>query len=212
MGGMPIAIPGKNPGELYIPSANKTIQQTESREDDVYDTDQQKAGAISAGNKIDFFKTITSKNLQATNITTPRRLAQGDELYMNRVGVHIHQSIGNTMTTDSDIVKIAHAGSLAFKLGRRLVTEGPLYKYQSGYGVVGQTTRNNTGMATIGVASYAAAPQMIVVQPVTENDDLIGTVRFDDNAWANTSGLPTLDADNWLSILLHGVLKSPLGK
>ena len=58
----PIAIPGKEPGELFIPALGKTIKQTESREDDVYDT-VETATAITSGLKYSAFKTITDKKL-----------------------------------------------------------------------------------------------------------------------------------------------------
>lgn len=208
----PTAIPGKEPGELYIPALGKTIKQTESREDDVYDTVEQATGAVSAGAKLSAFKSVTNKNLQHTNLTTIRRIAAGDEFYMNRVGCHIRQAAGNTLSTDSDIIKVAENADFTMKLGRRLVTEGPLIKFQSGYGVVGSTNRNNTGVVTIGVASYAAAPQLLVVQPITEDDDLIADLVFSDNQWLGSAGQPTLGAAVQVSVFLHGVIKSPLGK
>lgn len=209
----PTAIPGKNPGELFIPALNKTILQTESREDDVYDTVEQASGAVTAGAKLSAFKTITNKNNQHTNLSTPRRIASGDEFFMNRIGCHIRQATANTIATDSDILLVAENVDVSFKLGRRLVTEGPLIKYQSGYGVVGMTNRNNTGVVTIGVASYAAAPQLLVVQPVTDQDDLIADLFFSDNSWiTGGSKMPTTTNATYITVFLHGVIKSPLGK
>lgn len=209
----PIAIPGKNPGELYLPQLNKTIAQTESREDDVYDTVEQLSGAATAGTKLSAFKTITNKNNQHTNLTTIRRIAAGDEFFMNRVGCHVRQAMGNTVAVDSDVILAAENMDLSFKLGRRLVTEGPLLKYQSGYGVVGMTNRNATGIVTIGVASYAAAPQLLVVQPVTDTDDLIADIFINDNSWINGgSAMPTFTNKTYVTVFLHGVIKSPLGK
>jgi hypothetical protein len=198
---------------LYIPSAGRSIQQTESREDDVYDTVEQASGAVTAGAKQSAFKTITNKNNQHTNLTTIRRIAAGDEFFMNRVGCHIRQATANTLATDSDILLVAENADFSFKLGKRLVTEGPLIKYQSGYGMVGMTNRNNTGLVTIGVASYAAAPQLLVVQPITDTDDLIADVFFNDNSWiAGGSKLPTLANAVYITVFLHGVIKSPLGR
>lgn len=209
----PIAIPGKNAGELYIPSAGKTILQTESREDDIYDTVEQASGAVTTGAKLNAFKNITSKNAQHTNLTTARRIGSGDEFYMNRVGCHIRQATANTIAVDSDILLVAENVDFLFKLGKREVTSGPLIKYQSGYGVVGMTNRNNTGLVTIGVASYAAAPQLLVVQGVTDNDDMIADFQFSDNSWI-TGGtkMPTTTNATYITVFLHGVVKSRLGQ
>lgn len=213
MANAPIAIPGKDAGTLFIPALGVSIKQTESREDDIYDTVEQTAAAVTAGTSLELFRDLSNKNIQHVNLTTSRRIASGSEFFMNRVGVYIHQAFGATLATDKDMLLLAHAGSLTFKLNDRTVVEGPLFKYQSGYGLTGSTTRNATGIVTIGVASYAAAPQLLVVQRVSDKDDVKGTIDFKNNSWlTGGSAMPTTDnAHNLISVFLHGVIKTPVG-
>jgi hypothetical protein len=66
---------------------------------------------------------------------------------------------------------------------------------------------------TSGVPSAAAAPQLLVVQPIADDDDLNGEIKFFDNSWLpGGSSLPTTALVSGYTIYLHGVVKSPLGK
>ena len=83
-----IAVPGKNPGEVYIPALGKSFQQVELREDDIYDTIETDTGSISTGTQYKFFLNLTNKNEQHTNLPTPRRINSGDEAAIFRIGLH----------------------------------------------------------------------------------------------------------------------------
>jgi hypothetical protein len=103
----------------------------------------------------------------------------------------------------------------------RMIFDAPLYTAQSGYGVTGVTTRNNTGVVTIGVASAAAAPQLLVAQPIGPNDS-IGTdsyIVLYNNNWATAGGspnpilppvvMPTFDTSVFCTVFLDGLVKKP---
>lgn len=208
----PVVQAGANPGELFIPSLNQTITLVEWREDDFYDTVEVPT-TPTVGKKFEFFRDIQNKNLQHTNLKTQRNIPSGSQFILTRIGVLLHQANGDTVVKDTDIIKLAYAASLSFKINDRLISEGPVVKYQSGLGVSGSTTQTATGVVTVGVPSAAAAPSLLVAQTISSDDDLQGTLSFEDNAWrAAGSGMPTLSAATLASLYLHGLIKKPATK
>ncbi len=65
---------------------------------------------------------------------------------------------------------------------------------------------------TIGVPSAAAAPQLLVAQPIGPNDS-IGSdsyIVLPPNIWANgTNQMPTFDNAVFVKIFLDGLVKKP---
>ena len=210
--GIPFAQPTGKPGELFFPALGKTIKLVEWREGDFYDSVTQASGAISAGTSIELFRDLANKNIQHANLRTARRIPANSEFIMNRIGLVIAQAFSDTVPVYSDIAKAAYAGSLTFKINDRLVSEGPLVVYQSGYGLSGNTTANNTSIVTTGVPSAAAAPQLLVAQNVSEDDDLQGTVDFKNDIWITASSvMPTLAGRLVFTCFLHGFIKKAQG-
>lgn len=213
MAAAPQVRPTQEAGELFIPALGTTIKLVEWREDDFYDSVTQASGAVTAGTTLDLFRDLANKNLQHSNLKTPRRIPAGSELIMNRIGVLIAQAFSNTVVVINDVLKCAYDASFTFKLNDRLVTEGPLVKYSTGMGVAGGTTENNVSTATTGVPSQAAAPQLLVSQPIKDDDDLQGEITFKNDIWVTgTSVMPTLTGRVVFTVPLHGFVKKPQGK
>lgn len=207
-----LAVPGKEPGTLVIPALGRTIKMVEWREDDFYDSVQTVVNPT-AGTTLEVFRDLTNKNLQHTNLRTQRRIPAGSEFIMARVGVIIAQAIGNLLPTDDDAIKAGYAATLSFKLNDRLITEGMLAKYQSGIGMTGSTTRTATGVVTVGVPSAAAAPSLMVAQPVADDDDLVAQIVFNSNSWlAAGVSMPVFTQALVFTVILHGFIKKPQGK
>lgn len=205
---MASAIPvSGEPGVFYIPGLGRKFKAQELTEDSFFDSVRLASGAITSGAKLQFFDADQDKNFQHANITTVRRIPAQVEFSMTRLGIVIAQAVGNTMVTDSDIVKLSYTGALTFLLSKQQIAQGPLWKYPGGYGVVGNTTRMATGMVTNGVGSPGAVPPLVVNQPVSEKDDLNGIVRFDGAAWIPSYVHPTLDGMNVMTLNLHGIEK-----
>jgi hypothetical protein len=202
---------GKAAGEYTIPELGKTIKLVEWREDDFYDTVQQATGLSTAGTTLEYFRDLTSKNLQHTNLKTPRRIPSGSEFILQRIGVVIAQAVGATVQIAADILLAAYAATLTFKINERLISEGPLFKYQSGYGMAGGTTANNTSLITTGVPSAAAAPQLLVQQTINDQADLQGTIEFKACGWLATTTMPTFTNAPAFGLMLHGLVKKPQG-
>lgn len=214
-----IAVPTKNPGELYIPALGKAIQQVELREDDVYDT-VQLAGAIAAGTEFELFRDVQNKNEQHTNIPQPRRIQSGDEVAVFRIGIYPRNTLGATHALVTDMKQVIENAHLDLRFNRRIVTSGPAVKYPTGYGMSGfsdgapAAPTPGVSALSVGVPSVAAAPTLFVPQQLKDNDDITCKLRFPGAAWASTYSAPSVAAAPGLavSVFLRGVIKSPLGK
>lgn len=214
----PIAVPTKNPGEVFIPALGKSFQQVELREDDVYDTIAVASGAQTAGTEYIYFRDIANKFEQDTNLPQTRRINAGDEVAVFRVGLHPRETLGNTLPVFNDYRKIFSTSVLEVKFNRRLITEGPSIKYPTGYGLAGFSDETGATAVSVGVPSAAAAPTLFVPQQLKDNDDLSGKLRFPEGNQsavfiaAASYTAPTLAGAVRVSLFLHGVMKAPLGK
>jgi hypothetical protein len=203
-------------GVYEIEGLGTRIRLLEWRAGAFYDTVAFQAGAQSPGTQQYLFQNLQNKNRQFTNLdNNAGRLPALNELITNRVGAHILQSFGDTVSTDADIIKMAHAAYMRVSVNQtRIIYDEPLYCAQSGFGVTGSTTRNATGVVTIGVPSAAAAPQLLVAQPIGPNDS-IGTdsyIVLYQNAWATSpavSNMPTFANLVAVTVFLDGLIKKP---
>lgn len=211
MAAIPSVRPTGNAGELQLPDG-RVIKLVEWREGDFYDSVQQASGAISAGTSLELFRDVANKNIQHLNLRTARNIPAQSEFVMNRIGVVIAQAFSNTVPVLADILKVAYAGSLTFKINDRLITEGPLFMFQSGYGMTGGTTENAISAVTTGVPSAAAAPQLLVAQSIGDKDDLLATIDFKNDIWiTGSSVMPTTAGRTVYTNMLHGFIKKPQG-
>jgi hypothetical protein len=209
----PIRFLKERPGYAAIPSLGVTVKLTKAAEREIFDTVEYASGAQTAGAKKELFRDLDNKEKQHTNFGTQRKLPAGHEFFLARLGVHVHQANGNSMSTDSDIIKILHASLLTVDVNERLIAEGPAWLFQGGFGAVGNTTRNATGVVTNGVASAAAARQLLVVQPIIgEKDQINGNLTTPDRVWQTTSTMPSLDGECDVSVVGGGVLKKPINQ
>ena len=201
-------------GVYEIEGLGTKIRLLEWRAGAFYDTVAFAAGVQSPGAQQFLFQNLQNKNRQFTNLdNNAGRLPALNELITNRVGAHIVQSFGNTVSTDADIIKMAHAAYMRVSVNQtRIIYDEPLFCAQSGFGVTGSTTRNNTGVVTIGVPSAAAAPQLLVAQPIGPNDS-IGTdsyIVLYANSWTTPAGgMPTFANQVPVTVFLDGLIKKP---
>lgn len=197
-------------GEYEIEGLGRVIRISEWRIGDVYDTIQSDA-TLTAGVDYDLFLNLTNKTRIHTNLRQQSKLPAKNELIITRIGAHIAQAYANTVAAASDVLKMSHATLLTFKLGERLVAEGPIFTFQSGYGMTGFANETGIDVITTGTASAAAAPELLVPQPVTPEDELNGTFSVPNNSWLNGGSLmPTIIARVCLYCFLHGFLTKPV--
>lgn len=213
-----IAVPTQNPGELYIPALGKTFKQVELREDDVFDTVEVygtalgATGTIAAGRELKFFDTVTNKNEQHTNLPRQGKIQAGDEVAVFRIGLHPREAIGNDLPLFNDYRKVLGNAQLELKFNRRVIASGPAIKFPSGYGMGGFSDETGATAVSVGVPSAAASPTLFVPQQLKDSDDIVGKLRFPDASWYTTYTAPSLGSRMAISLLMHGVMKAPLGK
>lgn len=202
----------EQPGLVRVAGTDEVVQIKESYIGQLYDTVFQEAGGITAGTDLPLFLNVQNKNLQFNNFqNNAGTIGSRRRIIITNIGLAILQAFGDTVAVDSDMIKAAHAGVLVVKVNEtRKIAEGPLFQYPGGWGVVGTTTRTGTGVVTNGVGSVAAAPELLVAQPVGERDALQGTVNFPNVSNFNTAAaMPTLTARLGFQIVLRGVLQRP---
>lgn len=221
---MAVLRPTSETGVYEVEGLGSRIRLIEWRAGSFYDSVAFGVGAlafpfsITAGTNQLLFQNLQNKNRQHTNLdNNAGRLPALTELICNRIGAHVVQAVGNNVTNDADIIKLTHAAYMQIFVNQdRRVADAPLYTFQSGYGVTGTTTRNATGVVTTGVASAAAAPQLLVAQPIGPNDALTGKIVIDDAQWCSAAGAsvyvaPALSAVNIVTVFLDGLIKKPQG-
>jgi hypothetical protein len=210
---MAVLRPTSETGVYEVEGLGTKIRLIEWRAGSYYDSVAFAAGAITDGTNQLLFQNLQQKNRQHTNLdNNAGRLPALTELICNRISAHITQAVGNVVAIDSDIIKLAHAAYMQVFVNQdRRVFDQPLYTAQSGYGVTGSTTRNATGVVTIGVPSAAAAPQLLVAQPIGPNDALTGKIEVDGAAWIAGYVQPSLTNTNVVTTFLDGLIKKPQG-
>lgn len=202
----------EQPGLVRVAGTDEVVQIKESYIGQLYDTVYQPSGGITAGTDLPLFLNVQNKNLQFNNFqNNAGTIGSRRRIIITNIGLHIEQALGDTVAVDSDMIKAAHAGVLLIRVNEtRKIAEGPLFQYPGGWGVVGTTTRTGTGVVTNGVGSVAAAPELLVAQPVGERDALQGSVNFPNiTNFISTASMPTLTAALGFQIVLRGVLQRP---
>jgi len=200
-------IPGK-PGH-FIDASGRVNVLTETRETDRYDSEQQAAGAITAGTILRYFRNLNNKNDLDANVPEAGKLVTGSErMILERIGVSIQASNSTLIPGANDVKRLMCAGYLEFKLNKNVIEDGPLEKFPSGYGVSGMTNENNAGVANIGVPSTAAVRALKEQQIITDAHTVAASITFQARTWLTTSTMPTTDVQNVIRLYAHGLLES----
>lgn len=219
------------PGRFLDTNTGSVLNIAEYREDDKYDTIFIPGGVdITFGTQFIFFRDITSKRPIDCNFTQQSRLSAGEEMVIDRIGLYPRHTIssgGYAMPSglDLDIVRIAENGFFRVEVNQILLSEGPAYKYASGYGINGFPTPNAAGTANtigIGVPSTAAAAKLVKTQVLTNKYEVIGYLIFHNHDWildepdCPISAVAPLNLNATDGVLvtafLHGLIKSAVNK
>lgn len=204
------------PGVFISTTTGKKFKIVDWREDDKYDTIELQTSTTSTtnGTTHNFFRDLSNKETCDTNLTTPRRIEAGEEMIIDRIGLHVPLANGNSMCHPQDIKKIAENGYFLFKINKFIVAEGPMIKFGSGYGLAGNTVENASGVCTIGVASTAAAAKLLREQFINEGHDLFAQLKFEDrNTWTtSTLAAPSLTNYALVKAFVHGLIRAAATK
>lgn len=129
-----------------------------------------------------------------------------------RIGLHPREAVGNTLPVFADYRKVIGAAHLEVVFNRRPITGGPVIKYPSGLGMGGFSDETGATAVSIGVPSVAAAPTLFVPQQLKDDDDVKSKLRFLAADWISGYVAPVTAGTLRITLLLHGVMKNPLGK
>lgn len=210
----PRPLPGQ-PGVFEDPDTGEKFAIKRARDDDVYDTVLVPDGAVTAGDEFLFFRDLQNKRRIDANIQTPGKLAAGEKLLLDNIGLEINLATGETFPNPSDVKRIAYNALYEFRLSGELIARGPVYKYPSGYGLAGQTQEAGQGIVSIGVASTAARAGLARKHLITgDRHEIEGRLVFEQRQWlapdiAAAQQLPTLDNNVTVKNMLHGLRSEP---
>lgn len=152
----------------------------------------------------------------------------GEEMVVDRIGVTTECMMGgtrdnggNNFADDPDIISVICAGHVRIVVNGLLLSEGPMIKYASGYGLSGYVSGTGVtfnGIFNIGVPSQASVPKLVKTQTLTERHEVIGFLTFYSRAWADAVGhevnMPYINKTMFLPVKcwLHGLIKTAVNK
>ena len=213
------------PGEFQIPELGKTINLTEWEEADIYDTVAIAAQVSLQGGTISFYTAPTGKNKADTNLRTSSKLPARHEVIVFKVGVYVCPIWGTALPQLSDVAAFYHEGALQVRKNTKAeVTYSHLLRFPSGYGLVAYGldpgATHNYAPVTLGIASPAAIPPLLVPWSLQADDDFDADIVFEASG-AGTAyngvaapGWTSSDTTDVLAtkLILHGFIKSPATK
>ena len=175
-----------------------------------YDSIEFTSGSQTAGTSGDFFDNQSNKKKQHANLKN-RTIPAHHQAVILRVGLYVRMAQGNSIRTMSDAIKMYENLAFEFKIGTELISEGPALIYPSGYGLAGATTENNISVASLGIASVAAAPTLRTPQPLTDDDDLNLVASFPNASWLSSNTQASLGADCIITAFLDAIVEKRQG-
>jgi len=221
-GRVPVVVSKKYPGQMLVGSGANAVkvEVKNVRDAVVYDTVEILAAAVTEGQELNFFRDITNKDKIDTNITTSRRLATGEQMKVLWVGIYFPTFTGNTRAHYLDILRVLDNGFLELKLNKKLVAEGPLWMFPTGYGAYGTiaaenassapaTPTNQYGVITNGLPATKLQYRLREPADIYSEHDISGKVTFYGRNWltaASFTEMPTLTTALTVKMVLGGLI------
>jgi len=222
---MATLVPTANPGEFAIPALGVKIALKDWEEKDIYDTIcLPGAVTLAAAGTLEFFTNVQGKrkgidtNLRK-NAATPAR----HELIVLKPGVFCKPKWGTSIPEMADQLAVYEEGTYRLAKNQKdQVTETHLWRMATGYGFVAYGVDLAApgvvvAPGTLGVASPAAIPPLLVPFAIGPEDDFEVEVKYETSLAGQAVGAVaapaftshTLAADTPIMSILHGFVKSP---
>lgn len=186
---MPIHEMQGKPGRLWVDELNAEVDLRDRRFGSKYDSVSVAAGLTAAGTQLIFFQNIQGKTLIDTNLSRPSQLDAGELMWIHRVGLYIRANTGDIFVAVNDIKRFGDNAYLTVNMNNLLLTSGPAYEYQSGYGYYGSDAGPN-GICSIGVPSLGAAMMLPQPQYWTPESTVQATIDFFNRNWTAGQNVP----------------------
>ena len=188
-------------GTYRLPTG-EVINLVEWVEDAVYDKVQLDA-SISAGAEYVFFRDIQNKDLNETNMRVSSRLEPGWEMIVWRIGFVVA-----AQTAFDNLLKILDNAYAEFNLGTKTVKQGPIWLFQTGFGISGAVTIDAASSETVKHTANIGPSGTNLVAPlsipihITDDVSFQAVIRFFDAT--------TLTAATDVWGVLYGWVKRPV--
>lgn len=217
-------LPTNDPGVFVIPELGKNVRLSEWEEKDIYDTVALPAATQLVGNEIEFFTTVEGKRDIDTNMKTGGKMPARHELIVMKPSIYVLPMWGTAIPELADQLAIYAEGLYELNKNQKpQVSRTHLWRLQSGYGFVAYGLNTSGAAATVapsslGVASPAAIPPLLIPFTLQPDDDFDATIKFDASragvensagAAAPTFSSRTLASATAIKAFLHGFVKSP---
>lgn len=166
-------------GTYRLPTG-EVINLVEWVEDAVYDKVQLDA-SISAGAEYVFFRDIQNKDLNETNMRVSSRLEPGWEMIVWRIGFVVA-----AQTAFDNLLKILDNAYAEFNLGTKTVKQGPIWLFQTGFGISGAVTIDAASSETVKHTANIGPSGTNLVAPlsipihITDDVSFQAVIRFFD--------------------------------
>ena len=214
MAGAPdiIPVPG-SPGRFLNTATGQPTIIEEIFDDAVFDTIEIAAATNLSNTEYVFFDVTSNKKDQDAKFGQPKRIPASHMLKLAKIGLYVRQCYGGAKVDGIDTILCFENGAYAFSLGKRLVTEGPAWRYPSGTGYYGVSTKNDFSLIGLGVPSPAAVPALAEQHEISDQMAINAALSFPTRAWAVAAGqtIGTTTGGLFVTNTLQGVLRKPVG-
>lgn len=222
---MATLVPTNRPGEFAIPALGVKIALKDWEEKDLYDTIVLPGGtSLTNASKLEFFTNVQGKRKGIdTNLRKNAQTPARHELIVLKPGIFVKPKWGTAIPEMADQLSVYEEGTyLLDKNQKPQVTVTHLWRMATGYGFVAYgvdlaAPGVTVAPGSLGVASPAAIPPLLVPFAINPDDDFEVDLEFEGSlaglavpgvgAPAFTSH--TLAANTPIMAILHGFVKSP---
>lgn len=211
-----------NPGRFLDTDTGKVLNISEYREDDKFDTiciPNYVDVPLTDGTQFIFFRDLVRKQAIDTNFTQPSRLAAGEKMIVDRIGLTWETTWGDEKsgTVTTDVQKLVNGAHLRIEVNRLLLTEGPAIKYAPGYGFSGSANAADLSLINIGTPSPAAVSRLLKTQTLTAEHEIIGYLTYFARDWMDNKlkvdyKQPQISYNYFVKCWLHGLFKTAVNK
>lgn len=209
-----------DPGKFALPELGLFITISEWEEKDIFDTIAIDGGTTLSGENFPFFTDVEQKQKCDTNLKKGASMPSRTNLIVLKPSLRVKPVWGTAIATLFDQFSIYEEGVYYLnKNDKPQVTSTHLMRMQSGYGVVAYGLSTGTAIAptSLGVASPAAIPPLLIPFEIQPPDDFDGHLDFVASraGTQNQAGTTPVFASHQLDLdvaivnYLHGFVKAP---
>jgi hypothetical protein len=220
-----------HPGRYLLANGQQIVVQ-QAYSGFLYDTTFFDAGAVLAGRADDdVFKNVQNKQLIDCNLEQPHQLNSGQAMEVDAIGIYIPTCFGDqylaseeeaaNLTSINDAQKLLENGYLEVKFNERIICQGPLVFFPTGFGVMNAglgnvATNVSNASPTNGVAATKLQHDLRSPEFINEKTNIKATLKWLSRGWTDAVATtavvqPTLIGTASCKVVLQGTRFYGLG-